>query len=321
MTTVSLLSCTDPFQVFPCNLSEALKIKRQLSSLWHPDRNNDPRAADVLAHLNILWGNYNKAREGFVEEAFQEPSIRKLTETHFISPTGVYLWFSPSEDDLRIKALSGPGDLSYPTPELREKFKLILPVSPKLFVRDEGSVLYLKNPLKTPNVRLRDLVPLLSSRDACWIVSRLLNILCLLNYAQVHHYGITLDNLFVNPEGHEVLLLGGWETSCKFSELPLAVSDEASKYFHKGRNMDNLSVELSMVHDLARTVFGDPSGVSITYSKDLPGNMKTWLVAPKPVGVVAEYETWNRILETAWGGRKFVELRVSYSDLYSFEAF
>ena len=55
-----------------------------------------------------------------------------------------------------------------------------------------------------------NMLGVLLDRHVAWIVSRLENLCCLLDYNNMVLNGLTEDNLFVDPVNHQIYLYGGW---------------------------------------------------------------------------------------------------------------
>lgn len=55
-------------------------------------------------------------------------------------------------------------------------------------------------------------------KQKIWIINRLFNLICLLNYLGLSHNGITLNNCYVSFSMHSLYLFGGWQYSTKLNE-------------------------------------------------------------------------------------------------------
>lgn len=56
-------------------------------------------------------------------------------------------------------------------------------------------------------------------KQKIWIINRLFNLICFLNYMNISHNGITLNNCYVSFSMHSLYLFGGWQYSTKLNEL------------------------------------------------------------------------------------------------------
>ena len=66
-----------------------------------------------------------------------------------------------------------------------------------------------------PVRRPKDVFPLamfgcLDPRDVAWVISRMENLCCLLEYSEMGHGGMDLESFFINPFTHQGMLYGSW---------------------------------------------------------------------------------------------------------------
>lgn len=229
MTAAEILAIKEPEQLFSSDMAAAKSEYRILAMAWHPDRNKDPEADEVLSHVNLL---YQEACKRLLEGAWQTPGCLKLNSTdsrtyriryHIMFPfelgeTAIgrsivaYLIDSPYEDLFRGALRWTEGRLyPYASDKMRDEITRYLPGLKSAFAIKDRSVIVVE---KRPGlVRLRDLVEYfngkLDPKVAAWILSSLYNLLCYFAFAGIVHGDLSLDTYFVDPEKHNGALLGG----------------------------------------------------------------------------------------------------------------
>ncbi len=113
-------------------------------------------------------------------------------------------------------------------------------------------------------------------RHVAWVISRMENICCALEYSNLQHNGITLESLFVNVKTHEGALFGDWR--------------EVGKKFDKE---DLFSVRL-----VAKTLVED----------DLkPVEFIEFLNSKPKDTAFDDFSYWDTVIEKGFGGHNFIK--------------
>ena len=179
-------------------------------------------------------------------------------------------------------------------------------------------------------IRLRDVVDhfggKLDPRHAAWITSRMSNFACWLRYCNgdgatgITHNDISMDTIFICPEHHTAMVIGGWwysvpigarmqrvQTGRTVSVLPRSVA--ASK-------MAESKTDLSLIRLLGREILGDATGMSFIKDSSIPAPFSTW-VREAPIGrPVDDYKRWQEVVISSFGSRRFTKLDLTHSDVY-----
>ena len=99
-------------------------------------------------------------------------------------------------------------EIQYPNSEMEIHLKKYLPHIVTESKLKDGSIFLVIE--KTANIYPLRLLGILLDRHVAWIISRLENICCLLNYNEMILNSLTEDNIFVDPINHQLYILGGW---------------------------------------------------------------------------------------------------------------
>ena len=115
---------------------------------------------------------------------------------------------------------------------------------------------------------------------AAWIVSRMENICCVLEYSGLIHGGITADSFFINPFSHHGALIGGWylaENKC---------------------DMRRDNRDLSDVRKTADHILG-------IHRNEVPAEFDRFLKSRPQKSAYDDFASWDEVIEKGFGGRRF----------------
>lgn len=327
-----------PERLFSGDTATARAEYRRLAACWHPDRNPDPAAARVFAHIEAL---YRLALARLADGYWRQPGLLRLTaqdgrvhelawrQRHGFELGELYLAadrlvfvLDPEHDDLYRNALAALPALPFASAAMREQMLPALPEIATAFETGERRVLVLR---KTPRqVLLSDLLDhlggRLEARHVAWIISGLLNLACYLDYAGLTHNGIGLDTCMVSPDDHRISLPGGWWYACprgaRMAALPPAALDIAPPDLLRGKRAD-ARLDLESIRHLGRTLLGDATGMRLAHDRSIPAALADWLRLASPGTALHDYRHWqDTVLPDSFGPRRFVRLDVSASDIY-----
>jgi hypothetical protein len=158
------------------------------------------------------------------------------------------------------------------------------------------------------------------SKHVAWVMSRLLSIACFLQINGQTHNGIAADAVFVSPAMHTALLAGGWWYAARentaLKGLPgTALDNVPHDVLSSGRATRR--VDLELIRAVGRDLLGDPTGSLILRDKKVPKPMAHWLTNSTSGDAFEDFREWSDdVLKSSFGARRFVELKVSFSDVY-----
>lgn len=121
---------------------------------------------------------------------------------------------------------------------------------------------------------------------AAWIVSRLENICCVLEYSQLIHGGINANSVFIDPFSHEAVLYGGWWLAREKKRQPLVNED------------------LLAIRKTAEYVMG-------VNKEKMPKQFENFLKELPTKDAYIDFENWDKVIEEGFGGRRFVKMDVT----------
>lgn len=329
-----------PELLFSGDPTKLEKEFKQFKIQWHPDRNCDPQATDVLSHIAEL---YFIAEQKLKSGLWNPPNLLRLTDTKsgkayeikyvksysieigtmYLSHKYVTFIIESQYKELYENALAAFSRFKFHSDRMKEEISKCLPRIKATLEIGSGCVLILE---KDP-----DLIPLtdineyfkhqLDSRHIAWIVSTLYNLNCYLAYAQITHNDISLSTYFIDPTHHSGALLGGWWYSAlesnKLTYVPRRIINNIPPDMLASKKPDH-RIDLELVRGVARELIcGDWNNIHLVRDdKRTPEALKNWSISAASNNPVEEYNNWQQVLQDSFGKKKFVELKASWENLY-----
>lgn len=328
-----------PEKIFTGSDVELKKIYKKLSLLWHPDKQvNGKNTNAIFTHIHDLYQSaLTKSKKGTLGTNLNALDITSVDGKSFIFryqkaknfELGEYyiakefvVWAFKNDFINEVKdSLKNLSGIAYQNDKMKSAFEKMLPVIYKQIETADRFIVVIKKPKEFLNLSdVASHYKKMPAKHVAWILSRLYNLACFLNYNQIMHGGINLDNCFINPETHELLLAGGWWYSKKDGEKLSMLSREAydiAPVSMLNSKKAEMLLDLHLIKKLGRTLLGDAIGDSLLFDKEIPVKMTEWLRNGHQENAVKQYTQWyDRILTESFGERKFVEMKVKSEDLY-----
>ena len=161
------------------------------------------------------------------------------------------------------------------TGRLQESF----PQPGQIIALDDGSILLAVRKKETffPLAMFGALQP----EHAAWVVSRMENICCVLEFSHLRHGSINAENVLIDPWTHEAALLGGWHSS----QLGSPQSD------------------LVDMRKMILRVLGANTAIA-------PAAFLNFLRGTPAASAYDDFSNWDQVIETGFGGRRFARMDV-----------
>ena len=133
--------------------------------------------------------------------------------------------------------------------------------------------------------------------------------LCALLFLSLPLARISIDNCFISPNAHSVLLLGGWWYAVREGENMLGAAKEIFEIMPvsaKSAKRASAVTDLESVKLIGRELLGR--------SAKAPKPFMDFLTGGSGSSPYEEYEKWDRALYASYGERRFVKMEIN--DLY-----
>lgn len=153
----------------------------------------------------------------------------------------------------------------------------------------------------------------LSGRDIAWMISRMIDLCCLLKVSRRRVLnGFVERNLYINPKEHTLALYGGWQYMVhegdKMIGCPKEVYDRMS-YRVRTDKLASFQTDIECVRSISQRM--------IDNGHDIPDDMRKWVEKGSCDDAIQEYTLWSEALDKAYGKRKFTVLTADADRIYS----
>ena len=159
----------------------------------------------------------------------------------------------------------------------------------------------------------------IDARHVGWIGSSLQNLACYFEYAEIVHQDISPRNVFVSPENHSVVLLGGWwyanRAGGRIFALPNRTINVAPADVLRNKRVD-ARIDLELIRQTGRELLGENGSAPIKTNEKIPAAMARWFNGATSGSAVADYKLWKNVLEMDFGASRFIRLDVEPSQIY-----
>lgn len=332
MTAKEILSVTKCGDLFPYGEDEVKSKYKELVKEWHPDTNSNPDALNVFTKITELYDRASELLENGQWEKtnyilISKDNGKKIVlnyDTYFDFELGtcyvtktkiVYILGEDKEkyynnaiqriNSIRYKDKKMEDDLSRFFPKIYQTFKTTSGEYVIVFDKPEG-VYPLKNVFEYFGEKIDD-------RHVAWIISRLCNLTCYLKFNGLVHNGININNCFVSPKDHSILLIGGWWYTTKEDERMIGTTKDifsimsvSSKESKKSSSLTDLeSVKL-----LGRQLLGETNCRKLSLDNSIPKPFIIFLTGGSCNNSYEEFTKWDKALEDSYGKRKFINMEI-----------
>lgn len=312
----------------------------KLNFKWHPDKNltSIEKTDLVFAHINIL---YKEAKEkfknntwnkGFFKEFISLDSKKVLfsytNEFQFelgyylISPDSIAWVISSDFEDLAINAIKKIESIKYANDKMKLEMQKFIPTI-KSFIKLKNKETVIVMQRDSQSVLLKDALNYygkIEAKHVAWILSNCYHLACFLEYNKIMHGGVTVDNIFINPENHTAQLLGGWWFTHQQNDKLKALSEQTLSIapFNVINSKTALSsLDLECIRLVGRQLLGDKSGINLVKNKDIPSSLTQWLRGASTENAFKEYDIWYKVLKNSFGVRRFIKMELNPNDIYN----
>lgn len=317
--------------IFPQDVTQTKELYKKLAKMYHPDLCKLENANEIFAKISTL---YNSALDNLEKGSWEVSSMVELKSSSGKCYTLRYLSrfdfelgecyignkkvvYILNEDKKKYfnRYLETILRLEYKNKEMRDEFERYLPNVLTSFDMKDGKYCIILN--KTDDVySLKDVLSYyggsIPEKHVAWIVSRLYNLLCYLNYNNLTLNGLDINSLFICPRYHTVCIYGGWWYATTQGDKMIGTNKDvydAMTIKSKTTKQSDVYTDLECVKLLAIKLYGNTTSIN--------SHIIEWLNKPTQVrSPLKEWGYWNEHLDNAYGKRKFIEMEIDKNKLY-----
>ena len=192
--------------------------------------------------------------------------------------------------------------LDYPSADIRN-LEAFFPRISGGFVLEDGSHLCVIS--KDEDEYPLRLFGKLSGRHVAWIISRMENLCCVLEFSALVHPQITPDTLYINPYTHQASLYGNWWNAGKHNT-----------FSYQNRTLLRSSQSLLGIRNTAAALLGYDNRKLIYPTENIPKPFADFLKSDPCVTAYDDFSYWDEMMLKAYGERKFITMDTDDESLY-----
>lgn len=208
--------------------------------------------------------------------------------------------------------------IKYPTEDMKKELSTYIPrIVTGCRLKDGRFFLAIEKKEDTYPLKM---LGVLLDRHVAWIISRLENLCCLLDYNDMVLNGFTEENLFVDPANHQIYLYGGWWFAGYMNAEAIGASKTVLPLLRKGKdgkNRNNCLTDLESIRKIAVRLLGFDGSKELKEAKLIPEAFREFLCNASKMNARADFAEWDKVLEKTYGERKFIPLIMTEEEIYS----
>lgn len=189
--------------------------------------------------------------------------------------------------------------LDYPSADTRQLSQFFPKITGGFELTDGTSLLVLSKDMEEYPLGL---FGVLDGRHVAWIISRMENLCCVLEYSGLVHPSISTDTLFINPFTHQASLYGSWW------EVGRNNTPSGARVL---RTTDNL---VGLRNTAARLLGFSASGK--VSGDHIPKALADFINSKPKSDAYEDFAYWDNMLIKAYGERKFMKFDTDDSQVY-----
>lgn len=306
MDANEILTVRSPSALFGRDPKKAKHNYHNLLKTWHPDMSSHKDSSIITSHINNLWYLYENNKE-----------LPIFSKKHDIGKANYFDEYVEYEvnDSLsqyipNIETIIK--GIKYKDDNQKKEFARYFP-DPSKIKQDKKTIIIPKPDDVVSIQHAKDFFKgSIDPKHVAWIINGAINNICFLHLTQgISFNGITPDNVFICPQYHTVLFLGGWWHVCKLDEKPKMLPKSLHSRGYKDCDMKS-------IYTLGLSMLGDENGTSLWKNSNIPVEMISFLMGYNELkDPVALFKKWEAVLIKCFGPRKFVEMNLDPKQYYT----
>ncbi|KLU73521.1 MAG: hypothetical protein RHS_0925 [Robinsoniella sp. RHS] len=328
-----ILSISKTGDLFPYGIDMIKARYKELVKVWHPDINCTPGAAEVYSRITELYREALKLSEAGAWEKSNYILVSRRDDnekialnydaafdfelgTRYETKTRIAYVLGSDKKKYFENAVMRISGLKFQDEHMKADLSRFLPRILNAFQTKGGEYVIL---LEKPDhvISLKSVLAYfggkLDDRHVAWIISRLCSLTCFLKYNKLVHNGININNCFISPDNHSILLLGGWWYTTGENEKMIGTSRDIFSIMPVAAKEDKKSsslTDLESVKLMGRQLFGEVNCRKLSMDLSVPEPFIHFLTGGSGRDPYEEFVKWDRALNDSYGRRKFIHMEI-----------
>lgn len=326
-TILSIAKCGD---LFPYGEDKVKAKYKELAREWHPDRNRNPDSPEVFTKITELYrralqlledGQWEKTdfvligkTDGKKIALNYENSFTFELGTCYAAKTKVVYVLGSDKEKYYQNAVRRIKGLGYKDKKMKADLSRFLPEIYQTFRTNKGEYgIVLNKPEEAYPLKMvyESFGRQIEHRHVAWIMSRLCNLACYLKCSGLVHNGINMNNCFIAPKTHSVLLPGGWWYATKEGESMVGTTKDifgVMPVSAKSAKKSSPLTDLEAIKLLGRQLLGETNCRKLSLDDTIPKPFVRFLTGGSGSDAYEEFSKWDKALMDSYGERKFIPM-------------
>ena len=220
--------------------------------------------------------------------------------TVYIARQSVIFRFESDRTELAEKYRKAISMLDYPSADTRNLAQFFPSVTGGFTLSDGSVLLAIK---KSEDAYPLRLFGTLTGRHAAWLVGRMENLCCVLEYSSIVHPDFGIDALYIDPYDHQASLCGGWWN---------AVRNHTAVNGRVLTTRDNLKA----LRETAAQMLGFPHAAAAAETDGVPKPFADFLRSEPESNAYDDFAKWDEVLIQSYGERRFISMDTDDEQIY-----
>lgn len=225
---------------------------------------------------------------------------KDMDATVYTARQNIIFRFDPQNAAFTDKFRKAVSSLDYPSADTKTLSDFFPTISGGFGLTDGSALLAVKKSEDEYPLRL---FGRLDGRQTAWIVSRLENLCCVLEYNSLVHTNFDIDDVYIDPYDHTASLYGSW---WKVVPNNTTVSGVTYTTCHN----------LVSLRSIAAQVLGFGSVGDVRETGDLPKPFADFLRSAPASNAYDDFAHWDEVLIQSYGERRFVTMDTDDEQIY-----
>ncbi len=220
--------------------------------------------------------------------------------TAYTARQNIIFRFDIGNEDKADRYRKNVSSIDYPSADTRSLSDFFPRISGGFELTDATTLLVVKK--REDEYPLR-LFGTLSGRHTAWLIGRMENLCCVLEYNSIVHPEFGLDTLYIDPYDHQASLYGGWWS---------AVPNNTAVNGRICTTRDNLTA----LRETAAKVLGFESASAARETEDVPKPFADFLRSAPLSNAYEDFAYWDDVLIKSYGERRFINMETDDKQIY-----
>jgi len=225
---------------------------------------------------------------------------KDMDATVYTARQNIIFRFDPQNAAFTDKFRKAVSSLDYPSADTKNLSDFFPTISGGFGLTDGSALLAVKKSEDEYPLRL---FGRLDGRQTAWIVSRLENLCCVLEYNSLVHTNFDIDDVYIDPYDHTASLYGSW-----WKVVPNNTTVSGVTYTTRHN--------LVSLRSIAAQVLGFGSVSDVRETGDLPKPFADFIRSAPASNAYDDFAHWDEVLMQSYGERRFVTMDTDDEQIY-----